>query len=162
MTVSVLVLLLQQVFPKLSHPLGSAWLLWQTCQYRSQFSSKIRFDLETKIELALQYCIFRVHGELLCPRLVQNVHCFGFILLFQFLFDLEATYTLGTKIDFLFLLVTEGQRRIVQLRLISNLLRSIVWITSGLLTTSQIFPHIFAIGFPVALHWLAILREEVV
>ena len=35
------------------------------------------------------------------------------------------------------LLVTEEQRRSVQLRLISNLLRSKDWITSGLLTISQ-------------------------
>ena len=80
----------------------------------------------------------------------------------EFLFDLEATYILGIRIDLLLLLVTEEHRRIVQPRLISNLLRSIVWITSGLLINSQIVAHILAIGFPVALHWLALLREEVV
>ena len=81
---------------------------------------------------------------------------------FSSFFDLEATFVLGIKIELLLLLVTEEYRRIVQLRLISNLLRSIVWIPSGLLTISQIVPHILAIGFPVALHWLAILREDVV
>ena len=40
---------------------------------------------------------------------------------------------LGIKIDFLLLLVTEGQRRVVQFRLVSNLLRSIVWIKSFLI-----------------------------
>ena len=66
------------------------------------------------------------------------------------------------KNDLLFLLVTDEHGRIVQPRLISNLLRSKVWITSGLLKISQIVAHILAIGFPVALHWLAILREEAV
>ena len=66
------------------------------------------------------------------------------------------------KSDLLFLLVVEEHRRIVQLRLVSNLLRSMVWITSGLLIISQIVARILATGFPVALHWLAFLREEVV
>ena len=70
----------------------------------------------------------------LCPRLGQIVHCFGSTLLYELLLDLVATYILGIKIDFLFLLVTEQHRRIVHFRTISNLLRSIVWITSGLLT----------------------------
>ena len=73
-----------------------------------------------------------------------------------------ATYILGIKIDILLLLVTEEHRRIVKLRLISNLLRSTVWITSGLRTISLIVARILATGFPVALHWLALLREEVV
>ena len=64
----------------------------------------------------------------------------------------EWTYILGIKIDFRLPLVSGEYRRIVQSRLISNLLRSIVWITSGLLTISSNVPHIFAIGFPVALH----------
>ena len=96
----------------------------------------MRFDLETKIELELQYCIFRIDCKLLCPGLGEIVHCFGSTVLFEFLLDLEATYILGLKIDFLFLLVTEEHGRIVQFRPISNLLRSIVWITSGLLTIS--------------------------
>ena len=58
--------------------------------------------------------------------------------------------------------MTEEHGRIVQPRLIANLLRSIVWITSGLLTISQIVARILATGFPVALHWLALLQEEVV
>ena len=78
-----------------------------------------------------------------------------------FFLDLEATYILGTKSDLLSLLLTEEHRRIVQFRLISCLLRSIVWITSGLLTISQIVARILATGFHVALHWLALLREEV-
>ena len=41
----------------------------------------------------------------------------------------------------------------IQLRLISNLLRSTVWITSCLLTVTEIVPHILATSFPVALHW---------
>ena len=77
MTVLILVSLLQRVSPKLPLPLGSAGLLWHICQYRSQFLSKIRFDLETKIELELQCCIFRSERKLLCPRLGQIVHCFG-------------------------------------------------------------------------------------
>ena len=85
------------------------------------------------------------------------VHCFGSILLYEFLFDLEATYILGIKIDFLLLVVTEEHRRIAQLRQ-----RSIALITSGLLIISQIVARILAPGFPVALHWLAILREEIV
>ena len=83
-------------------------------------------------------------------------------LLHEFLLDLEASYILGIKMDFLFLLVTEEHRTIVQFRLISNLLRSIVWTTSGLLTISQIVAGFLATGVPVALHWLALLREEVV
>ena len=82
--------------------------------------------------------------------------------LFELLFDLEATYILGIKIYFLFLLVTEEHRKIVQPRLLSNLRRSIVCITSGLLINSQIVARILATGFPVALHWLAFLQEEVV
>ena len=35
--VFTLVSLLQRFSPTLSLPLGSAWLLWQICQYRSQF-----------------------------------------------------------------------------------------------------------------------------
>ena len=80
MTVLILVSLLQRVSPKLSFPLGSAWFLWQICQYRSQFESKIRFDLQTKIEPELQYCIFRSDCKLSCQRLVQKVHFFGFFL----------------------------------------------------------------------------------
>ena len=128
---------------------------------RSQFSSKIRFDLETKIELELQYCTFRIDCELSCPRLGQIARCFGSTLSYEFLLDLEATYILGIKIDLLCLLVTEGHRIIVQFRLISYLLRNIVWITSGLLTISEIVARTLATGFPVALH-LALLREEVV
>ena len=78
------------------------------------------------------------------------------------LLDLEATKILGIKIHLLFLLVMEEHRRIVQLRLISKLLRSIVWKTSGLLIISQIVARILATSFSVALHWLAFLREEVV
>ena len=37
-----------------------------------------------------------------------------------------------------------------------------VWITSGLLTISQIVTRILATGFPVALHWLALLRVDIV
>ena len=37
-----------------------------------------------------------------------------------------------------------------------------IWITSGLLTISQIVARVLATGSPVALHWLALLREEVV
>ena len=81
---------------------------------------------------------------------------------FSSFFDLEAMYILGIKIGSLLLSVTEEHRRIVQLRLISNLRRSIVWITCSLLTISQVVPHIFAVGFPVAHHWLTILQEEVV
>ena len=80
----------------------------------------------------------------------------------EFLLDLEATSILDMKTDFLFLLLTEKQRRIVQIRLISNLVRSMVWIASGLLTISQIVARILATGFPVALRWLALMREEVV
>ena len=76
-------------------------------------------------------------------------------------FDLEATFVLGIKIELLFLLVTEEYRRIVQLRLISNLLRSIVWIPSGVLTISQIVPHVLALGFLVALHWLILRGRRV-
>ena len=65
MTILILVSLLQRVSPKLSLPLGSAWLPWQICQCRSQFESKIRFDLETKIEPELQYCVFRCDCKLL-------------------------------------------------------------------------------------------------
>ena len=65
----------------------------------------------------------------------QIVHCLGSTLQYEFLPDLEASYILGIKIDFLLLSVTEEHRRIVQFRLFPNLLRSIVWITSGLLTT---------------------------
>ena len=78
-------------FPKLSLPLGSAWLLWQICQYRSQFESKIRFDLGTKIEPELQYCILRSDCKLLCPRRDQIAHCFGSTLWYEFLLDLEAS-----------------------------------------------------------------------
>ena len=74
-------------------------------------------------------------ANLLCPRLGQIVHCFGCTLWYEFLLDLEASYILGTKIDFLFLLVTEEQRRIVQFRRISNLFRNIVWITSDIFST---------------------------
>ena len=58
--------------------------------------------------------------------------------------------------------MTEEHRRIVQLRLISNLFWSTVWTTSDLLIISQIVARILATSFPVALHWLALLREEVV
>ena len=116
------------------------------------------FDLETKIEPELQYCIFRTDCKLLCPRLNQIVYWFGSIL-----FILVPSWSRGIiKFDFLFLLVTEEHRRIVQLRLISNLLLSIVWITSGLLIMFQIVARILATSFPVALHWLALLRREVV
>ena len=82
--------------------------------------------------------------------------------IYEFLLDLEATNILGIKVD-LFLMVTEEhRRRIVQFRLISNLLRSKVWITAGLLTIFQIVARILATSFPVAPHWLAILREEAV
>ena len=37
-----------------------------------------------------------------------------------------------------------------------------VWITSGLLTIFQIVAGVLVAGFPVTLHWLAILREDVV
>ena len=56
----------------------------------------------------------------LCPRLGQIVHCFGSTFWYEFLLDLEATYTLEKKIDLLVLLVTEEHRRIVQFRLISS------------------------------------------
>ena len=46
-----------------------------------------------------------------CPRPGQIVHCFGSILLFEFLHDVELSYILGKKIHFLFLLVTEKHRR---------------------------------------------------
>ena len=99
--------------------------------------------------------------KLLCPRLGEIVHCFESILICEFLFDLEATKILGRLIWF-----SSWWRKsieeCVQLRLISSLLRSIVWITSGLLTISQIVARILATCFPVALHWLALLREEVV
>ena len=86
------------------------------------------------------------------------IHPFALVL-----FDLEATYNLSIKIDFPPFQVTEEHgRRIVQLRLFSNLLRSTVWITPGLLPISQIVARILATSFPVALHWLAPLREEVV
>ena len=41
MTVLILVSHLQRVSPKLSLPLGSAWLLWQICQHRSLFDIRI-------------------------------------------------------------------------------------------------------------------------
>ena len=60
------------------------------------------------------------------------------------------------------LLLTEEQRRIVQFRLNTNLLRSIVWIPTGLVTIFRIVARILAASFPVALQWLAIMEEEVV
>ena len=71
-------------------------------------TSKIWFDLETKMEPKLQYCIFRCDCKLLRPRWVQIVHCFGSTLCYEFLLDLEASFFLGIKIDFFLLLVTEG------------------------------------------------------
>ena len=111
--------------------------------------------LKQRLNPELQYRIFRFDCILLCPRRGQVVHCFGSTILYEFLLDLEASYILGIKIDFQLLLVSEEHRRIVQFRLISNLLRSIVWITSGLLTMILIVARILASGFPVALHWLA-------
>ena len=67
---------------------------------------------------------------------------------------------LGIKIGLRLFLVTEEYRIIVESLLTSNLFRSIVWITSGLLTIFQIVARILAISFTVALHWLAILQEE--
>ena len=162
MTVFVLVRFCSEFHPKLALPLGSAWLLWQICQYRSLFASKIWFDLETKMEPKLQCCIFRCDCKLLRPRWVRIVHFFGSTLWYEFLLDLEASFFLGMKIDFFLLLVTEGYRRTVQSRLIYNQLRSIIWITYGLLTMFQIFARILAASFTVALHWLALLRKEVV
>ena len=157
MTVLVSVSQLQRVSLKLSLPLGSAWLLRQISQYCSLFESKIRFGPWNKdwtwtsilyLPLWLQRC--------------QIVHCLGSTLQYEFLPDLEASYILGIKIDFLLLLVMEEYRRIVQFWLFSNLLRSIVWITSGLLTIFQIVARNLAASFPVALHWLAFMQEEVV
>ena len=101
MTVLVLVSLLQRVSPKLSLPLGSAWLLWQI--YLSiAFTIRIQdtvWSWKQRLNLKLQYCIFRCDCKtFLCPRRGQIAHCF-----------------------------TEEHRRIVQFRLISNLLRSIVF-----------------------------------
>ena len=155
----MLVSLMHRVSPKLSLPLGSAWFLWSICQYHSQLESKIRFDLQTKVEPELQFCILRCDCKLSCPRQGQIEHCFGSTLWYEFFLVLEAPYILGIKIDFLFLSVTEEHRRMIQFRLISNLLRSTVWVISGLLIISQIVTRILAMGFLVALHWHAFLRE---
>ena len=148
MTVSVLVLVSQRVSQKLSllvdrHGFSDTYV--DTVQ-----NSNPRFGL-----------IFQQRFNLDFSTVSSVFVDFGSNHLYEFLIDLEATFILGITIDFLLLLVTEEHRRIVQLRLISNLLRSIVWITSGLLIISQIVAHILAIGFPVALHWVASLREEV-
>ena len=130
------------------------------CQYRSQFESKIRFDLETKIEPELQHCIFRCDCKLLCPRLGQIVYCFGSTLWYEFLLDLEASYFLGIKVDFLFLLVTEENRGIVQSRPNSNLLRSTIRIIFGSLVVFRIFAHILATSLPSLIIGLDFCNEK--
>ena len=163
MTVWILVSLLQRVSPKLSLPFGSAWLHWQICQYRSQFGSKIRFDLETKIKLELQRCI--------SPLWLQTF----------FLSDTGPNRTLlwihplirvpswsrgivyARHWDWFPSSLGDGRAyKNCPFRLISNLLRSIVWINSGLLISFQVVARIIATGFLVDLHWLAFLQDEVV
>ena len=136
----ILVSLLQRVSPKLSLPLGSAWFLWQICQYRSQFESKIRFDLQTKIEPELQYCIFRSDCKLSCQRLVQKVHFFGF-------FWNRGNGCSRQKDWFASPLGDGREQKNCPISTILKLLGSIVWITSGLQTISQIVPHILATSF---------------
>ena len=96
-------------------------------------------------------------AKFLCPRQGQIVST----LLHKFTFHLEVTCILCMKIDSSVLLVMEEHRGIVQHRPISNLLRSTTWITSGLTVVFQTFARNLAIGFPVAHHRLALLREEV-
>ena len=83
-------------------------------------------------------------------------------LLHNFPFHLEVTCIVGIKIDSSLHSVMEEHRRIVQLRPKSKLLRSTIWITSGLLLVFQIFARNFAIGFPVALQWLVLEKELIV
>ena len=89
------------------------------------------------------------------------MHRFRSTPLHNFPFHLDVTCILGIKIDSSLHSVTEEHRTIVQLRPISNLLRSTIWITSGLLVVFEIIVRNFALGFPVALHWLVLLQEEV-
>ena len=135
-----MVSLLQRVSPKLSLPLGYAWHLWRIQDTVRSWNKDWTWTSILCLALWLQTFM---------SETVPNR-------------TLEASYILGMKIDSLLLLVTEEQKRIVQFRLISNLLRSMVKITSGLLTIFLIVARILAIDSPVALHWLAFLLEEVV
>ena len=160
MTVSVLVFLLQRVSPKLSLNLGLAWLLWQS--FSIPFTILIQDSVWSlnKDWTSILYlpCLLQTFLSETGPnRTLIWVHPFILIP-----FDFRGNVYSRRKDWFPSPLGDRSEQMNCPTRLISNLLRSIVWITSGLLTISQIVPHIFAICFPVALHWLAILREEVV
>ena len=66
---------------------------------------------------------------------------------------LEVMCVLGIKIDSLVHSVMEERGCVVQSRPTSNLLRSTIWITSGVLAVIRIFAHILATSLSVAHHW---------
>ena len=71
-----------------------------------------------------------------------------------------STYS-RIKIGSSVLSVVEEHRRSVQLLPKSNLLRSTIWIVSGLLAVFQNFARDLARGFTVARHWMVLLQQEV-
>ena len=100
-------------------------------------------------------------ANFLCPRQGRIVHRFRSTLLHNFPLRFEVMRILGIKIESSLHSVTLEHIRIVQLRqkfkLTSEHNLDNFW-SSG---SFQIFAGNFAIGFPVALHWLALLQEEV-
>ena len=154
-----MVSLLQWVSPKLySLPPGSALLLSRICPHRLRFEPRIRFDRQIKIELELQYCIVHHDCKFLCSRQGRIFHFHESILLHEFLLHLETSRIFDMKVASLFLLVSQEYGSIVQSQLISNQLRNIVWITSGLRTIVRIFARVLAASFTVAVHWLEFLQ----
>ena len=115
----------------------------------------VLFRLATILNLLIEHpCIFQqfYHKELRHLNLDFSTS----ILLHNFSLRLEVLRIVGIKIESSVHIVTEEHRRIDQLLPNSKLLRSTIWIASGLLVVFQIFGCNLARSFPVARHWLVL------
>ena len=161
MTVLILVSLLQRASPKLSLLLGSAW------GFSDKFvntvnNSNPRFGLILQQRLNLKF-------NTVSSVVIANFYVRGWAKSYiasdppfdtsSFLISRHRTFSEKTSISF-FSWWRKEHRIFVQVRLISKLLRSTVWITSGLLTIFQIVARILAASFPVALIGLHFCKKR--